>query len=150
MLRKGDKPLDQAINRLAEMDLLNPKKIKSHKQMLSQERKEEKGVYEQLYYNNMRFDTTEKNKWFLTENNEIVEFKNATFLEGNVVVNGSKIKRKRDFYETPLKSSFLNIYVSNGLKDSPQIYSIASIKTKMFSTSSGDGDLVFFPILHNA
>lgn len=147
LLRKGDKPLAQAINRLAEMDFLNAKKIQRHKTMLAKELKEERGFYLELFHNDMRFNTSDKNKWFLKKNMETVEFQKATYLKGNIVVVGTKIKRKFDFYEAPLRSSLLNIYASNGFKDYSQIYPIESLKTKMFSIKTEDGGMVFFFIL---
>lgn len=149
LLRKGDKPLAQAINRLAEMDLLKPKKKQKHQTLLAKERKRDLGYYDELFHNNMRFNTSEKNKWFLTTDSEIVEFEKAKYLGGKIVVIGSKIKTKFDFYETPLKSSLLDIFASDGLKDRSQIYQIESIKTKMFAMDAEGGDKVFFPILHN-
>lgn len=150
LLRKGDKPLAQAINRLAEMELLDPKKIQRHKNMLAKERNGEPGFYEELFNNNMRFNKSEKNKWILTNNNEIVEFEKATYVEGKMFVIGLKIKKTFDFYEAPLKSSLLEIYASDGLKHSQQImFPTESIKTKMFSMKTENGGLVFFPMLHN-
>lgn len=98
----------------------------------------------------MRFDTSIQNKWFLTENKEIVEFEKAFYLDGNIVVSGSKITHKSDvYYETPLKSSLLDIYFSNGLKDPPQLFQLTSIRTKMFGMSTDDWGMAFFPILHH-
>lgn len=95
--RKGDKPLAQAINRLVENELLDPKEKKSNELRLVKKHKNEPDTYELFYYKNMRIDISEKNKWLLTENNEIVEFHKAKYSEGNVVVIGSKIKSKFDF-----------------------------------------------------
>lgn len=149
LLRKGDKPLAQAINRLAELEMLHPKKKEINELNLAKKHRNDPDAYELLFYNNMRIDIGEKNKWLLTENNEIVEFHMAKYFEGNVVVVGFKIKKKTDFYETPLKSSLLHIYASNGEKDSPQMYPLTSIKTKMFAMTNEDGGLIFFPMLHN-
>lgn len=149
LLRKGDKPLAQAINRLAEMELLDPKKRENIELKLVKKHRNDPNAYELLFSNNMRIDISEKNKWLLTENNEIVEFHKAKYLKGNVVVIGSKIKRKFDFYETPLKSSLLHIYASNGETELPQTYPLTSIKNKMFAMPSSDWGLVFFPMLHN-
>lgn len=149
LLRKGDKPLAQSINRLSELELLHPKKNPASETMLKNERKEEKGVYEKLIYKDMCIDTSQQNKWFLTEGKEIVEFEKAFYLQGNIVISGSKLKRKSDFFETPLKSSFLDIYTSNGSKDSSQLFQLASIKTKIFAVTTDYCGMVFFPILHN-
>lgn len=149
LLRKGDKPLAQAINRLAEMELLDPKKREKVELKLVKKHRNDSDAYELLYFKNMRIDVSEKNKWLLTVDNEIVEFHKAKYLEGDVVVIGSKIKRKFDFYETPLKSSLLHIYASNGAKDLPETYPLTSIKTKMFAMSTVEWGLVFFPLLHN-
>lgn len=149
LLRKGDKPLEQAVNRLAEMELLHPKKKKFISLQLAKKHRTEPDAYEVLFYNNMRIDISEKNKWLFSENDEIIEFHSAKYVGGNVVVVGCEIKQKLDFYETPLKSSLLHIYKSNGEMEFSQEYHLSSIETKMFAMHLEDGGLVFFPILHN-
>lgn len=106
-------------------------------------------AYEPLLYNNMRIETSEKNKWLLTEDNDIAEFHKAKYVEGSLVVFGSRIIQKKDFYESPLKSSLLRINASSGQKNVLQTYPLTSIQNKMFPMSSADGELVFFPMLHN-
>lgn len=149
LLRKGHKPLEQAINRLAEMNILDPKERKSTELKLVKKHRNDREAYESLFFKDMRIDISDKNKWLLTESNDIVEFQKAKYLKGRVVVFGSKIKQKHDFYETPLKSSLLHIYASNGKTDVPEMYDLTIIKTKMFAMSTEGGGLVFVPMLHN-
>jgi hypothetical protein len=67
-------------------------------------------VFNNVYISNdfmLANDT--KNKWFMTKNNDIVSMLNGTYFEGKIHIYGSALKTKSDFFNLPLKSSYLSI-----------------------------------------
>lgn len=91
-----------------------------------------------------------RDKWFLTFDNEIVEFshiiKNAR--NENVII-GSSFKNPQHFFEKPFKSTYINIFMTTWDKFEPKEYKLSSIKAKMFLLNLNDAQIVFIPILHS-
>lgn len=100
------------------------------------------------YKANTTLSNTEKDKWFLTKSNHIIEF--AYFVRdghGNNLIFGSALKNTGDFFETPFESKLLNIFSSDGDKNEPEYFKLETIKAKMYCLPS-EGSLVFIPLLH--
>lgn len=91
----------------------------------------------------------ERDKWFLTFSNEIVEFHYCVKNErGENLIKGSPLNNVGNFFERiPFDSSYLNIFSSDQEKGELTDYKISSIKAKMFCLQY-DSRLVFVPLLH--
>lgn len=90
------------------------------------------------------------NKWFLTKTNEIVEMKYVWNNNGIIAINGSPLIDLSLFFETPIRSSFLYIYVSSLKKNFERFYDINDIKCKMVGVSiPRKSEVVFIPLLHS-
>lgn len=61
-------------------------------------------------------DTTVRNKWLLTKNNNIIEFQYLEIINDKMYIYGSEVISSEDFYELPIKSSNLNIYKTSKCK----------------------------------
>lgn len=87
-------------------------------------------------------------KWFLTKNDEIVQFKFALKLNKQIFAYESPLKSKNNFFENPLKSSVFGIYMceENYLCDTA--YCLKAIKSKLFCLIQNDR-LVFIPMIHS-
>lgn len=89
------------------------------------------------------------NKWFLTKSNQIVEMKYVFETSGTIQIKGKPVKDQKSFFETPVKSSFLNIYVSSLEKSSEMLCTIKDIKCKMVAVPIPKcKEVVFIPLLH--
>lgn len=86
-------------------------------------------------------------KWFLTKDNEIVEFHFILKKREKYVIRGSALKNIQNFYEKPFTSKHLNIFSSDGQLKDFQYYDINAIKAKMFCLPYRDM-WVFVPLLH--
>lgn len=86
--------------------------------------------------------------WFLTKSNEIVQFEYTYMMNNKVILYGSQLKNKRNFFTQPFSSSFINVYESEALFDNHKNYVVDEIKCKMFCLSLDD-KLVFVPLLHS-
>lgn len=95
--------------------------------------------YKRKVYLSSRYQN-QKDKWFLTFDNEIVEFchilKNPH--EESIIV-GTALKNVNNFFEKPFKSE----------KAEPKKYRLNSVKAKMFCIHLNDSQLVFIPLLHS-
>lgn len=90
-----------------------------------------------------------KDKWFLTFDNQIIEFCHiARNVRNENVITGSEIKNARNFFDYPVQSSYLNIFLTDTEKAEQKQYKLSSIKAKMFSLRLNDSEFVFVPLLH--
>lgn len=100
LVKHGRKTLQQVVNRLQEsMSLnLNKKPLNSYK--LSKNVKNTEN-YTEVYYPQFTFNSTDKNKWFLTNTNDIVEFQSVSLCKTtkNPKILGRKLKVVSDFFE---------------------------------------------------
>lgn len=98
--------------------------------------------FENFILNSSRF----KDKWFLTVKNEIVSMTYALLDNNIMTIYGCPVAKTELFYQ-PIKSSYLNIYKSDGILGSLSEYSIGDVKCK-FAVVVDDNELVFIPLLH--
>lgn len=92
-------------------------------------------------------DGNRKDEWMLTHENNIVAFSSVVKLERGYFIRGRCLKQIEDFFKSPFNSSFLNIFMSDGVKNDPAYFSLASIKAKLFCMPYKD-NFVFVPLLH--
>lgn len=150
LVKHGRKTLQQVVNRLQEsMNLnLNNKPLTSYK--LSKNVKNTESFTE-VYFPQFTFNSTDKNKWFLTNTNDIVEFHSVSLSKTTKkpIILGRKINHVTDFFELPVKSSVLDIYMSSREEfDGFLFYCLEQIKCKLFGLKMNDA-LVFMPMNKN-
>lgn len=91
----------------------------------------------------------ESDSWFMSISNEIVKLKYVIQKNNSYKIVGQNIKQKRSFFEKPIDSSKLDIYITNGeVTDELHVYGLNSVKSKMMCLSSDD-EFVFLPLLHS-
>lgn len=73
--------------------------------------------------------------------------KNVTIFENKVYVFGSCLKEVNNFFETPIASSYLNIFCANRKEHLPRWYDIKDIKCKLVAVEYHE-DTIFFPLIH--
>lgn len=150
LLRSGNRPLAQVSKRLIELAHLNSPKIVGNYPYPARANKLEPNKYSCLYVlegtvliNNL------KNKWFMTNANDIVEMMYVTYKNGELYIFGSSVNNKKDFFDEPFKSSFLNIFCAiDAPLNSPKLYSITQFKCKLIALKNHT-ETVFLPLLHS-
>lgn len=89
--------------------------------------------------------------WFLAKTNDakfhIVKMIFATKDRDSYKIWGSQLKELKNYFNYPLKSYKLNIYVSDGETESATFWDIKLIVAKLICLPSGQ-DFVYIPILH--
>lgn len=88
-----------------------------------------------------------KDKWFLTQDNKIVEFHFIIKKRSSFIIRGSALKNTQHFFEKPFNSKHLNIFQSDGKLNDFQYYALNEIKAKMFCLPYKNM-WVFVPLLH--
>ncbi|GAB0100954.1 uncharacterized protein DMENIID0001_170700 [Sergentomyia squamirostris] len=148
--RSGYKPLIQIAKRISERMELGDFIDNDKNYPIVKKRKPELGGFQELWVNkDFKISSDKKNKWFMTRNKEIVEFDHAVMKETGLLLFGSSIKRKRDFFETPFNSSRLNIFETTDLsQNTAKYYNIEDVECKLFCIPSQSSTFVFSPLLH--
>lgn len=143
LLRTGNKPLQQVAKRVHEMSKIN---------FVSKEPQEFpfiKNKREVYIKDNFMLSTKKNDKWFLTQKNEIFQMMDINYIEDVIFISGSKIKRKYDFFKSPFRSSYINIYSAF----STEIYTplenvcLTDVKCKLMLLKYRN-EFVFFPLIH--
>lgn len=80
-----------------------------------------KTYFSSIVFEKFSLSSTNGNRWFLSKSGEIAKFKWAIKTDKNKTkIEVQVFKRKKDFFERPLKSSFLNIYQCHDSDLSPE------------------------------
>lgn len=91
----------------------------------------------------------DRNRWFLTHSKQIVCAENIISFSNNAVqIYGCSLKNIFLFFETPIKSSYLDIYCSDGIKNNPNLYKVSEVKCKLAKIDFNEEMSVFVPLLH--
>lgn len=112
---------------------------------------DEQVFYQQIILKDLRFDTTERNKWFSTTKKEICSLRYAQEVNEQVKVTCGKINQPLgSFFDYPLSSMELDIYFANNfLNQTDQItIDVEDIGLKLFAIPFLDG-YVFFSMSNN-
>lgn len=106
-------------------------------------------IFAKLEYESFSLSTDTVNKWFLTKSNEIIAMKYALNRNGFIEINGGSLKHINSFFETPIRSTNLNIYRSNCSEKLAEYYKVSDIKCKMVAVPCTESsDTVFIPLVH--
>lgn len=168
MLRNGNSPLAQVARRIIEMTRLESTKKMSEPSkknvVLTKLNKGENvphtirlgntgniGFYSKIQFGDFCLGTDAANKWFLTRKNEIVCVENILSIGDKISLYCHTVTNQKDFFETPIKSSALNIYVVDFFAydiNEYKLFNVSDIKCKLVRVEYGDTGDVFIPMLH--
>lgn len=124
MIRKHDKPLEQIIKRYDEIYINDKIKFENH--------------------DHNTLTIKKPDSFILTNKGEIVQI--IEILSKSSIIVGRSFNTKNDFFEKPIKSSRLDIYIVNNLSENSMQWQISDIKKKIMIFNM-DNNLVALPIL---
>lgn len=104
-------------------------------------------VFKQVHFRDFILSKSSGNEWFLSRENEIVQFEYALINDNKIILHGAPLKTKRDFFKQPFSSRYINIHISDCEKIDPKNFEVSSIKAKLFAIPF-ENEYVFIPLLH--
>lgn len=155
LIRMGKTPLVQVAKRYGENQgnkLMKPKptfpQVK-HETSATHNLPNCQGTYNTLIWkSDSTLKNDEKNCYFLTSENEIIQMINVTTLNDEIMIYGQPIIQKTDYFHRPIHSSVLHIYlVSNIRYGEKKLISLRNIKCKLIKQNY-NAEKVFMPLLH--
>lgn len=152
MVRHGNRTLSQIARRLIEKNNIELESYGDNENEIPFIRKcrSKNGYISNLYLKKIVLSTQSQDKWFLTTSDHVVEILFIYNNEGNIGIRGNSFKNLSDVFETPIKSSFLNIYKIcnfNIQNNSECLYTVNDIKCKLVSVTHNN-TIFFIPLLH--
>lgn len=151
LLRSGNLPLSQVAKRIQErLKMENSETLLIQAQFPSLKNFDQNENATFIQFKNFCLNSKKnKDKWFITLKNEIVSLSHITKTNNqDINIYGHAVKQINDYFYIPVKSSYLNIYSSNGvLRSTVDKYTIKDIKCKMVSVTDGN-ETIFLPFLH--
>lgn len=106
-------------------------------------------VFTKLYVRqDLLLTNKSKDKWFLTKQGEIVSMIYATSEDDEIKIFGQSIKNIENFFQKPIKSSYLDIYSCKENLNNVKMYSLNQIKCKLVSLKYHD-QIIFIPLIHS-
>lgn len=153
-LKGFNKPLEQISRRILESTKLVKFEVNGLKKepfpVLEFNLAEEKDSYSKITLKGNVILSTRKigDQWFLTHCGSIVKMRSATKISGEFKISGHSLRNICDFFISPINSTYLNIFKSDGvLNDELISYGLHSIKAKMVFLEY-ESEFVFIPLLH--
>lgn len=148
MLRQGNNALSQAAKRLSEDGMIVEKDMNKSTQMAAPIVLKRKSRYI-FKFNNYEISSKPQDKYLMLKNNVIIEIENVKEDAGRVYLHGFKFINKIELFQTPIKSSFLNIYKVplTSSRRSTIIVTPQDIKCKLVCLEH-KREMYVFPLLH--
>lgn len=156
MIRSGHKLLAQVAKRISELNQLenncNPTAFEHAIPTLKRPipTTNSDNIFAKIEFKTYSLHNNMANRWFITNNNQIVSFDHAIQQNENMFIMGSPLKHSSDYFATPIKSSHLSVFYSNCEKAAKAQWSVTEIKCKMVGLPipKDDAGMVFIPLFH--
>lgn len=161
LLRNGSKPLVQVARRMGEFNSLLVYKPNHNPRTYPFVTSPTKSIsnlvpngtfYKKVHLNkSTSLSSDNANRWFLTNDKNIVSMKYGVVIDDKIFILGNALKSKHNFFTSPMHSSSLNIYMSNGDINKDKLFSIDQINLKFVCVRYENDKVlqnVFFPLLH--
>lgn len=147
LLRHGNRPLAQVAKRISEWQAANDHERSEKYPVCSMKNSEHESYKKIQISKELSFESDEKNKWFMTKNNDVVELSYIMKKNEAFILCGRSFKHLYNFFEKPFKSCYINIFATVDRKNEIREYGINEIKCKLFLIRHNQ-ELIFFPLLH--
>lgn len=161
MIRKHDKPLQQIIRRCNERNFIERKILEQN--LINCEQLKHKHTdgpllenlievqYKKLYFKNIKTKVGDNaNSFILNDSNDIIKVENIISLNktNEIFIIGKVFEVKKAFYEKPIPSTLLNIYVVNNLSVTHKYWSYNCIKNKIMLLELNEQKIAI-PVIHD-
>lgn len=153
LLRNGNRPLVQVAKRLGEIAQVETEiPIIKNKTPVLKGKCLNSAYFVKVQFEKFRLTTDSRDKWFLSNNNEIVSMNYACQENGEIVIDGTRFTNTKNFFGIPIKSSHLHIYSIDNMdletsSEEHQKYTVSEVKCKMVAVHD-TAETIFLPLLH--
>lgn len=154
-LRNCNRPLEQISRRISELNLSYRNPVDLSENVIETilkypfENETNKIVYSQIFFGANLFLSSRNfgDKWFLTDDNKVIEFHFALQRQQEYLLYGSCLKNLNNFFTQPFSSKNNYIFSSKNEKSAPSYYKIEKVIAKMICLRNR-GEFIFMPLLH--
>lgn len=152
-VRNCNRPLEQISRRISELDLDFRNPIDFDEEKIEPYMKypfsnENKLVYSQIFFNDLFLSSRNfGDKWFLSNNGQVVEFHFAIKQDTKHLLYGSCMKKLENFFEQPFSSKNIHVFSCNRDKLHPKYFEIDNVAAKMVCVRNSE-HYIFMPLLH--
>lgn len=151
-LKRCDKPLEQISRRITEKFLIDKQYWCDESELIFHPSVKYSFKYPNdsnvECYKQIDFKRKFGDNFFLTHENEIVEFGHVIKYNNSFRIGGFPLKNNDNFFLNPVSSRYLNIFSSNLEKENSKQYQLESIKCKLICLNYKT-DHVLMPMLHS-
>lgn len=149
LLRQGNNCLEQVINRILEKQTVKEKRTTSFREF-TPNLVSRNGITQCEIQSGVFINNTSKNAWFLTRNLEIVKMVDGSFdSNNNIVILGRSVRNYSNFFEIPIQSSHLYIFMAGLCMNNKRSYGLSEILCKFVAIPYRGKHFVFVPLLHS-
>lgn len=153
LLRTGNCPLSQIAKRISEIFHIEANTTPDIKNITFPYLEKAPDIYgrsKEVKFQTFLLNTKFQNKWFLTTEKKIISMHYAKVENNKIVIYGQPLKYIKDVFETPIRSSILNIYKSDITDAEPlEAFDFTRLLCKMVAVEDNDNNFVFVPLLHS-
>lgn len=153
MVRHGNRPLAQIASRLNERKLIDLDNVCNNSCLKYPFIKKCKNIAKNiLCFESFILTNEPQDKWFMTSDNNVVELTSFSISinDNQIYLRGNIMKNLENVFETPVKSSLLNIYkwpILTGIKLIDKVFVVKDVKCKIVAIDY-KSEMIFAPLLH--
>lgn len=152
LIRQGKNPLAQIARRLSERENFILENIKPNNLTYPFINANGNNKVKYLQFEDFVLSAQNADKWFLTKENHVVEVINIYEDSLKIIfIQGKQLLKVEDAFETPIRSSFLNIFMcghQNITQSNIVVHNVGEVKCKLFSVNDYLNNVYFTPLLH--
>lgn len=109
------------------------------------------GKFCKIMFKTFSLAPNDKDRWFLTNEHEVIALQSAKLNGSTIQILGRKIKCLTNFFTAPFSSCHLNIYAAElDFESNEKFFSTTDIKCKMIGLKTHNSGFVFMPLLHTS
>lgn len=157
LVRKGDKPLQQIVNRISELTnrCLNETEVNIYPKLKSEHSRgpviENSSLdikqYEKIHFKTFLLSLDEADNCCVLKDNSIVIIKNIIVHDQQIKIIGKTFLSLENFYTSPCESSKLNIFLTRNLSTELCSFDVNQISFKCIKLNFKN-KFVVFPLIH--
>ncbi|XP_062707914.1 uncharacterized protein LOC134288141 [Aedes albopictus] len=148
LLRQGNNCLEQVINRMLEKQSVKKNNTNPFSKFVPN-LVTRNGIVECEVQAGVFISNTSRNSWFLTRNLEIVQMVDGSIDSNNDInIIGRPVKTYSNFFEIPIKSSHLYIFMAGLSMNNKKSYGVNDVLCKFVAVPYRGKHFVFVPLLH--